>query len=192
MRERGLRLSTEGSGSSTKAGWLFVWGLGYLSWSLHPWKRRSEVKSCAYVSLICWCRLHNEAVCFSLEAVSGQWGRVNLLLLLPCRSALWPGCARLQWINFLDLPELKQWKMEDIEQVDLLNLTFTRHMKDNGDALFYTMACLSCLQPLQPTAQWRIKEFTVCNVYMETITIWSLIPAFSTRKLLFQMQHYSL
>ncbi len=71
-----------------------------------------------------------------------------------------------------DLWELKQWKMEDIEQVDLLNLTFTQHMKDNGVAHFQTMACLSCLQPaafIQHSDMWLLvndknKKYTVCAV----------------------------
>lgn len=144
--KRVLRLSTEGRGSSTKAGWLLVWGLSYLSRSLHPWKRRSEVKSCAYVSLICWYQI---AQWGRVDMVSGQWGEWTS----PSSSfaVLSPGCPRLWWINFPDLWELKQWKMEDIEQVDLLNLTFTQHTKDNWVAHFHTMACLSCLQPLYST-----------------------------------------
>lgn len=104
--------------------------------------------------------------------VSGQWRRGNLLLFLPRRCALRPGCTRLRWINFPDLWELKQWKMEDIEQVDWLNLTFTQHMKDNGVAHFHTMACLSCLQPaafIQHSHMWLLvnaenKKYTVCTV----------------------------
>lgn len=67
--------------------------------------------------------------------------------------------------------------MEDTEQVDLPNLTFTQYMKDNGVVVFHTMACLSCLLPLYSTglcgclSVTRIKHILYGNI--NTITTFS-------------------
>lgn len=48
-----------------------------------------------------------------------------------------PALTRLLWINFLDLPALKQLKIEDIKQVEALNVTSAQSTKDNGVSYFH-------------------------------------------------------